>query len=206
MEYVPSNFKLSFLQCPPPVRDNTCLALTHFPLHLAALPTHNQRKCHLLSPYTLGAALFTPETIRPTATLSQSLFTQPGTNRDPRSSWLCWQHQGHKNAKQEQWILSRRKWAPSSGRPHLTFWAIAECGNIIEKQNWGVLTCHANEWSHVSLEQISPTSPFKFWHTLCSTSLNYLFMYLIISWECIIFQTLQTGEMMEGNTATHITY
>lgn len=89
MEYVPPNFKLNFLHCPPLFRDNTCLALTHFPLHLAALPTHNQRKRHLLSPYTFGAALFTPETIRPTATLSQSLFTQPGTNRDPRSSWLC---------------------------------------------------------------------------------------------------------------------
>lgn len=174
MEYAPPNSKLNFLQCPPPSRDNTCLALTHFPLQLAALPTHNWRKCHMVSPSTLRAALFTPGKNFPIAALSQSLFTQPGTNRDPRSSWLCWQHQGQKNAKQEQQILSRRKWAPSSGRPHLTFWTIIECGNMVEKQYWSVSCCNGNEGSQFSLEQTSPTSSFKLWHTLCSTLLNCL--------------------------------
>lgn len=83
----------------------------------------------------------------------------PGTNRASRSCWLLCQHQGQKNAKQEQRILSRRKWALSSGRPHLTFGTIIEYGNTIEKQNWSVSCCHGNDWPCISL---GPTPPPHF--------------------------------------------
>lgn len=154
MEYVPPNFKLNFLQCPQPLRNNTCLAFIHFLLHLTVLPT--QHSCFLHTP---SENLYPYQGEFPYyRSVPESVHT-PGTNRDSRSCWLLCQHQGQKNAKQEQRILSRRKWAPSSGRPHLTFGTIIEYGNMIEKQNWSVCCCHGNDWSCISL---GPTPPPHF--------------------------------------------
>lgn len=84
------------------------------------LPAHSKSKCHLLSPHAFRTAPSTPEAFFPDVTLAWSLFTQPSANRDPRSSWLPWQQQRQKNAKETQWILSRGKWAPGLSRPCLT--------------------------------------------------------------------------------------
>lgn len=142
--------------------------------HSFSFPLTTAENSTVFSIHIQRIFIHTTEELPYYSSVPKSVHT-PGTNRDPRSCWLLWQHQGQKNAKQEQRILSRRKWAPSSGRPHLTFGAIIKCGNMIEKQNWDVSCCHGNQWSHISLDRTSPTSPFN-----CGI-LIYLFSYMIIS-------------------------
>ena len=148
---------------------------------------HSQlQKTQLFSPYTFRESLSIPGRSFPTTALSQNLFTHPGLIEIPEAAGSSESIRDRRMQNRSREYFPEENGLPPQA-PNLTFGTIIECGNMIEKQNLSVSCCHGNQWSHISLEWTSPTSPFKLWHILCSTLLIYLFSYMIISWECKIF-------------------
>ena len=144
------------------------LALTHSPLPLPALPAGSLPRFWNHPVHTRG--------ILPSCNSGPSLFTQPGANRDPRRSWLHWQHQRQKNAKQKQGTLFRGKWAPFLSRPCLTPWARAECGNTAIRDRTEAPQAAMETQAPVTLGHcnIPPHPPFKFLQIVCTSLFNHL--------------------------------